>query len=57
MSLPGLNFDIGSDLDMLRDAVADFSQAEIAPLAAQLDHDDQFPMHLWHKFGRWVCWG
>jgi len=51
MSLPGLNFDLGSDLDMLRDAVADFSQAEIAPLAAQLDHDDQFPMHLWKKFG------
>ncbi|MGO1766673.1 MAG: acyl-CoA dehydrogenase family protein, partial [Advenella sp.] len=43
MTLPGLNFDLGQDLDMLRDAVADFAKAEIAPRAAQLDRDDQFP--------------
>ncbi len=51
MSLPGLNFDLGSDLDMLRASVHDFAQSEIAPLAAQMDHDDQFPMHLWKKMG------
>lgn len=51
MNLPGLNFDLGSDLDMLRDAVHDFAQSEIAPRAAQADHDDQFPMDLWKKFG------
>ncbi len=51
MTIPGLNFDLGQDLDMLRDAVADFAKAEIAPRAAQLDRDDQFPMDLWKKFG------
>jgi isovaleryl-CoA dehydrogenase len=51
MTLPGLNFDLGQDLDMLRDAVADFAKAEITPRAAQLDRDDQFPMDLWKKFG------
>ncbi len=51
MNLPGLNFDLGSDLDMLRDAVHDFAQAEIAPRAAEVDHSDQFPMDLWRKFG------
>lgn len=51
MNLPGLNFDLGSDLDMLRDAVHDFAQSEIAPRAAQADRDDQFPMDLWKKFG------
>ncbi len=51
MNLPGLNFDLGSDLDMLRDAVREFSQAEIAPRAAELDRSDQFPMDLWRKFG------
>lgn len=51
MNLPGLNFNLGSDLDMLRDAVRDFAQTEIAPHAAQIDHSDQFPMELWRKFG------
>ena len=51
MNLPGLNFDLGEDLDMLRDAVRNFAQAEIAPRAAEVDRSDQFPMALWRKVG------
>jgi isovaleryl-CoA dehydrogenase len=51
MDLPGLNFDLGTDLDMLRDAVREFAQSEIAPRAAEADRNDQFPMDLWRKFG------
>lgn len=51
MNLPGLNFDLGEDLDMLRDAIYQFAQAEIAPRAQEIDHSDQFPMDLWRKFG------
>ena len=51
MQLPGLNFELGQDIDMLREAIRDFSDKEIAPLAAAADKDDQFPMQLWRKMG------
>jgi isovaleryl-CoA dehydrogenase len=51
MNLPGLNFDLGDDIDMLRDAVRDFAQTEIAPRAAEIDRSDQFPADLWQKMG------
>ena len=51
MNLPGLNFQLGEDIDALRHAVRDFAHSEIAPLAAEADRSDQFPMHLWRKMG------
>ena len=51
VNLPGLNFFLGEDIDMLRDAVAGFAAKEIAPRAAEADRSDQFPMDLWRKFG------
>ena len=51
LHLPGLTFDHGEDIAALREAVQQFAQAEIAPLAAEMDKTDQFPMHLWRKLG------
>jgi len=50
-NLPGLDFQLGEDINALRDAVRDFSQAEIAPRAEEIDRSDQFPMDLWRKMG------
>ena len=52
MQLPGLNFDLGQDIEMLRDAVRAFATEQIAPLAQQVDREDQFPMHLWSAMGQ-----
>src|SRR5476649_3055333 len=49
--VPGLNFFLGEDIDMLRDSLANFAAKEIAPRAAEIDKTDQFPMDLWKKFG------
>lgn len=51
MQLPGLDFELGQDILMLRDAVRSFAQQEITPLAAEIDRTDQFPMSLWRKMG------
>jgi len=50
-TFPGLNFDLGETADSIRDAVRRFANDEIAPRAADIDRDNQFPMDLWKKFG------
>ena len=48
---PTLNFGLGEDIDMLRDAVYQMCQKEIAPRAADIDRNNEFPMDLWRTFG------
>jgi isovaleryl-CoA dehydrogenase len=47
----GLNFHLGEDIEMLRDTLQSFAANEIAPRAAQIDRDNEFPADLWKKFG------
>jgi isovaleryl-CoA dehydrogenase len=48
---PALDFDLGPEIDQLRDTVRDFAADEIAPLAAEIDRTDKFPRQLWPKMG------
>ena len=46
-----MNFNLGEDIDALRDTVRRFAQDEIAPRAAEIDASNEFPMDLWEKMG------
>jgi isovaleryl-CoA dehydrogenase len=48
---PSLDFDLGAEIDQLRDTVRAFADDEIAPLAAEIDRTDKFPRALWPKMG------
>jgi isovaleryl-CoA dehydrogenase len=51
LTIPGLQFDLGEDIALLRDALQQFVAGEITPRANEIDRSDQFPMDLWRKFG------
>ena len=51
MHFPSLNFDLGETVDMLRDAIFNFAQSEIAPIAADIDRSNEFPNQLWPRLG------
>ena len=51
IDFPSLPFDLGEDVDMLRDTVRDFAASEIAPRAAEIDRANEFPADLWRKLG------
>ena len=48
---PTLDFDLGDDADMLRQSISGFAADEIAPRAADIDRDNDFPKDLWRKMG------
>jgi isovaleryl-CoA dehydrogenase len=45
------DFGLGEDIDALRESVAAFAADRIAPLAADIDRDNEFPRHLWPQMG------
>jgi isovaleryl-CoA dehydrogenase len=51
MSEPGLDFDLGEMADTIRDSTQRFAADKIAPVAAEIDHTDEFPRDLWPQMG------
>jgi isovaleryl-CoA dehydrogenase len=49
---PTLDFDLGAEIDMLRQSVQSFATAEIAPRADEIDRSDEFPRVLWPEMGK-----
>ena len=50
-SLPAFDFDLGEDIDALRDLTATFVRRELAPRADAIDRTDTFPRDLWPQLG------
>ncbi|EMG55311.1 isovaleryl-CoA dehydrogenase [Brucella pseudogrignonensis] len=51
MFASGMNFGLGEEIEALRDTVRRFAESRIAPLAAETDRNNAFPMHLWRELG------
>src|SRR5215470_14366550 len=49
--LSSLDFDLGPEIDMLRNTVRGFADDRIAPIAAEIDRTDRFPIELWPQMG------
>jgi isovaleryl-CoA dehydrogenase len=47
----GLRFGLSEEIEALRETVHRFAQEKIAPLAAETDRNNQFPVHLWLEMG------
>jgi isovaleryl-CoA dehydrogenase len=49
--MPSFDFGLGETAEMIRDTVGAFAASEIAPRAAEIDRENEFPSDLWRKFG------
>ncbi len=46
-----MNFNLGEEIDTLREMVRRFAREEIAPRADEIDKSNEFPADLWEKMG------
>jgi isovaleryl-CoA dehydrogenase len=51
LDVPRLDFGLGEQADMIREAAARFADRRIAPLAKRIDAEDWFPRELWPEMG------
>ena len=45
------DFGLGEDIELLRETVRSFADAELAPRAEEIDRSNQFPRDLWPRLG------
>ncbi len=47
----GMDFDLGEDVNALRDMVHRWAQERVKPIAVQVDRENVFPADLWREMG------
>ena len=51
MFLASMRFDLGDDVNDLREGVHRWAQERVKPIAGDIDKSDRFPAHLWKEMG------
>jgi isovaleryl-CoA dehydrogenase len=51
MFMATMNFDLGEDVNAMREMVHRFAQERIKPMAAEIDQKNEFPNELWKEMG------
>ncbi len=51
MFLASMTFDLGEDVNALRDMVHKWAQERVKPMAAEIDSTNEFPNELWTEMG------
>ncbi|WJS83993.1 isovaleryl-CoA dehydrogenase [Paracoccus sp. TOH] len=51
MFTTGMQFDLGEDVNALRDTVHRWAQERVKPIAAEVDRSNAFPNELWREMG------
>ena len=51
MFMASMRFDLGEDIEVLREAVHRWAQERLKPMAAEIDRTNDFPAPLWKELG------
>ncbi|MAI59326.1 MAG: acyl-CoA dehydrogenase [Rhodobacteraceae bacterium] len=51
MFMASMSFDLGEDVNNLREGVHRWAQDKVKPIAGNIDKSDKFPAHLWIEMG------
>lgn len=51
MFMASMRFDLGEDIEVLREAVHRWAQERLKPMAAEIDRTNDFPAALWKELG------
>ncbi len=51
MFMSSMTFDLGEEVNALRDMVHRWAQERVKPIAAEVDHGNAFPNELWREMG------